>query len=78
MFPLAITTNGIGLEKRTSALAEAGLTRINVSLDTICRETFAELTRRDKLDAPCSRNDDGAAEAGLWPIKMYCADAGSE
>ena len=39
--PLAITTNGIGLEKRAAALAEAGLTRINVSLDTICRETLA-------------------------------------
>lgn len=39
--PLAVTTNIIGLEKRASALAEAGLTRINVSLDTICREAFA-------------------------------------
>ena len=44
--PLAITTNGIGLEKRAQALADAGLSRINVSLDTICPETFAELTRR--------------------------------
>ena len=67
--PLAITTNGIGLEKRAAALAEAGLTRINVSLDTICRETFAELTRRDKLDAVL-KGIDGAAEAGLWPIKI--------
>lgn len=67
--PLAITTNGIGLEKRATALAEAGLTRINVSLDTICRETFAELTRRDKLDAVL-KGIDGAAEAGLWPIKI--------
>ena len=57
------------MEKRASALAEAGLTRINVSLDTICRETFAELTRRDKLDAVL-KGIDGAAEAGLWPIKI--------
>ena len=48
---------------------EAGLTRINVSLDTICRETFAELTRRDKLEAVL-KGIDGAAEAGLWPIKI--------
>ena len=67
--PLSITTNGIGLDKRAAALAEAGLTRINVSLDTICRETFAELTRRDKLEAVL-RGIDGAAEAGLWPIKI--------
>ncbi len=67
--PLSITTNGIGLDKRAAALAEAGLTRINVSLDTICRETFAELTRRDKLEAVL-KGIDGAAEAGLWPIKI--------
>lgn len=66
---LSITTNGIGLDKRAAALAEAGLTRINVSLDTICRETFAELTRRDKLEAVL-KGIDGAAEAGLWPIKI--------
>ena len=67
--PLAITTNGIGLEKRAEALAKAGLARINVSLDTICPETFAELTRRDKLDAVL-RGIDGAAAAGLHPIKI--------
>ena len=47
----------------------AGLARINVSLDTICPETFAELTRRDKLDAVL-RGIDGAAAAGLHPIKI--------
>ena len=67
--PLAITTNGIGLEKRAQALADAGLNRINVSLDTICPETFAELTRRDKLGSVL-KGIDGAAEAGLKPIKI--------
>ena len=61
--PLAITTNGIGLEKRAQALADAGLSRINVSLDTICPETFAELTRRDKLGSVL-KGIDGAAAAG--------------
>lgn len=67
--PLAITTNGIGLEKRAEALAKAGLERINVSLDTICPETFARLTRRDRL-ASVLRGIDGAAAAGLQPIKI--------
>ncbi len=67
--PLAITTNGIGLEKRAQALADAGLSRINVSLDTICPETFAELTRRDKLGSVL-KGIDGAAAAGLKPIKI--------
>lgn len=67
--PLAITTNGIGLEKRAETLAAAGLSRINVSLDTICPETFARLTRRDKLSSVLA-GIDGAAAAGLHPIKV--------
>lgn len=67
--PISLTTNGIGLEKKVDALKEAGLTRINVSLDTICPETFAELTRRNKLaDVLCGV--DTAARAGLYPIKI--------
>jgi cyclic pyranopterin phosphate synthase len=67
--PLSMTTNGIGLDTRASALREAGLARINVSLDTIDREHFARLTRRDRLP----RVLDGlraAADAGLGPIKV--------
>lgn len=67
--PLALTTNGIGLEKKAEALAEAGLTRINVSLDTICPQTFAELTRRDRL-ADVLRGVEAAARAGLAPLKI--------
>ena len=67
--PLAMTTNGIGLEKRAQALVDAGMTRINVSLDTICPETFAKLTRRDKL-ASVLRGVEGAAAAGLSPVKI--------
>ena len=67
--PLSMTTNGIGLDTRAAALRDAGLTRINVSLDTIDREHFARLTRRDRLP----RVLDGlaaAAAAGLGPIKV--------
>jgi GTP 3',8-cyclase len=66
---LAMTTNGIGLDARAVALREAGLTRINVSLDTIDREHFARLTRRDRLPRVLAGLT-AAAEAGLGPIKV--------
>jgi cyclic pyranopterin phosphate synthase len=47
---LSITTNGILLKHQAKLLAEAGLTRINVSLDSLLREKFAQMTRRDQLD----------------------------
>ena len=67
--PLAMTTNGVGLDRKAAALAEAGLTRINVSLDTIDREHFAAVTRRDRLPAVL-RGLDAARAAGLGPIKI--------
>ncbi|WP_237198895.1 GTP 3',8-cyclase MoaA [Rothia nasimurium] len=67
--PIALTTNGIGLEKKVDALAAAGLDRVNVSLDTICPETFAQLTRRDKL-ASVLTGIEAAAAAGLTPLKI--------
>lgn len=47
--PTALTTNAVGLEHRAAALAQAGLARVNISLDTIDRAHFAQLTRRDRL-----------------------------
>lgn len=47
---LAITTNGSQLGVLAPQLRQAGVTRLNVSLDSLKRERFAELTRRDKLD----------------------------
>lgn len=67
--PLAMTTNGIGLDRKAAALAAAGLTRLNVSLDTIDREHFAAVTRRDRLPAVL-RGLDAARSAGLGPIKI--------
>jgi cyclic pyranopterin phosphate synthase len=67
--PLAMTTNGIGLDARAVALRDAGLSRINVSLDTIDREHFARLTRRDRLPRVLDGLA-GAAAAGLGPIKV--------
>ncbi len=47
---LSLTTNGVALSKMARSLAEAGLTRINVSLDSLVRERFAQLTRRDAME----------------------------
>ncbi|HYG92137.1 MAG TPA: GTP 3',8-cyclase MoaA [Nocardioides sp.] len=66
---LSATTNGLGLARVAAALAEAGLDRVNVSLDSVRRDTFRDITRRDRLDDVV----DGlaAAEAaGLGPIKV--------
>lgn len=66
---LSLTTNGINLERKIDALVEAGLSRINVSLDTVCPETFAKITRRDRLTKVLSGLH-AAKAAGLDPIKI--------
>jgi cyclic pyranopterin phosphate synthase len=66
---LMLTTNGIGLERVAGALKEAGLDRINVSLDTLDPERFKALTRRDRLD-DVLRGLEAAAQAGLTPVKV--------
>ena len=66
---LAMTTNGILLREKARALREAGLKRLNVSLDTLHSERFRNLARRDALE----RVLDGlqaASEAGFSPIKL--------
>lgn len=65
----ALTTNGLGLDKKARTLADAGLDRINVSLDTIDAERYRSLTRRDRL-AGVMASLDAAAAAGLYPIKV--------
>ncbi len=66
---MSLTTNGIGLARRADEFAAAGLDRINVSLDTLDRQTFLALTRRDRLrdviDALAA-----AAAVGLAPVKI--------
>ncbi|GAA3050804.1 GTP 3',8-cyclase MoaA [Actinocorallia glomerata] len=67
--PIAMTTNAIGLERKAEELARAGLDRVNVSLDSLHPETFAQLTRRDSLDKVLV-GVEGAAAAGLTPLKI--------
>ncbi|MFE9203941.1 GTP 3',8-cyclase MoaA [Micromonospora sp. NPDC007230] len=66
---ISLTTNGIGLARLAPALRAAGLDRVNVSLDTVDRTRFAELTRRDRLDDVLAGLA-GAAAAGLTPVKV--------
>ena len=47
---LALTTNGVLLTKLAEPLYEAGLRRINVHLDTLDRQRFQQITRRDEID----------------------------
>ncbi|AGF72225.1 GTP 3',8-cyclase MoaA [Corynebacterium halotolerans] len=65
----ALTTNGLGLDKRITALKEAGLGRVNISLDTLDREHYAKLTRRDRLDHVL-RSIDAAIGADMHPVKI--------
>ncbi|MEU6234061.1 GTP 3',8-cyclase MoaA [Kitasatospora sp. NPDC047058] len=66
---LSVTTNGIGLARTATALRDAGLDRVNVSLDTLDPDTFHTLTRRrrhqDVLDGLAA-----AEAAGLTPVKL--------
>ncbi|WP_435587646.1 GTP 3',8-cyclase MoaA [Micromonospora aurantiaca (nom. illeg.)] len=66
---VSLTTNGIGLARMAPALRAAGLDRVNVSLDTLDRDRFTALTRRDRL-ADVLAGLAGAAEAGLTPVKI--------
>jgi GTP 3',8-cyclase len=66
---LSLTTNGISLTRSAAQLVEAGLDRINVSLDTLDRERFAALTRRDRL-ADVLAGVAAAAAAGITPLKI--------
>ena len=47
---IALTTNGILLEEQSQALKDAGLSRVNISLDSLTAETFRKIARRDGLD----------------------------
>lgn len=74
----AMTTNGTLLAEFAGPLADAGLQRVNVSLDTLAPDRFRELTRGGELDDVLN-GIAAAREAGLTPIKLNCvvtADAG--
>lgn len=66
---IALTTNGLGLERRLSGLIEAGLKRVNISVDSLDPTTYARITRRDRLP-DVLRSIEAVADAGLRPLKI--------
>jgi GTP 3',8-cyclase len=66
---ISMTTNGIGLSRLAAPLHEAGLDRVNVSLDTLDRQTFIGLARRDRLPDVLAGLA-AAAATGLAPVKV--------
>jgi cyclic pyranopterin phosphate synthase len=66
---ISLTTNGIGLAARAQDLRDAGLRRINISLDTLDPGRFMTLTRRDRIKDVFA-GIDAALAAGLDPVKL--------
>lgn len=68
---LALSTNGLLLAEQADALKAAGLTRVNVSLDTLRPERFRDIARRDGLDKVLAGLE-AAERCGFHPIKVNC------
>ena len=66
---VAMTTNAATLRNTAHDLRSAGLDRINISLDTLDRDKFARMTRRDELDNVLA-GIDAAIDAGFEPVKI--------
>jgi cyclic pyranopterin phosphate synthase len=76
---LSMTTNGSSLRRDAHALRDAGLQRVNISLDSLQRDRFVELTRRDELEHVLDGIDAAIAE-GFDPVKVnvVCMDGVNE
>lgn len=68
---LSMTTNGVFLTKYAQELKNAGLQRVNISLDTLDAKKFHEITRVGKL-SDVLQGIEAAIKAGLNPIKLNC------
>ena len=66
---VAITTNGLLFPKRAKELVQAGLNRVNISLDAITPEVFTRITRGGKVERVLQAIDT-ALELGLHPVKL--------
>jgi cyclic pyranopterin phosphate synthase len=66
---ISMTTNGVLLERDAVALKQAGLHRVNISLDSLRPERFHKITRIGKLD-DVLKGIEAAREAGLNPVKV--------
>lgn len=68
---VVLTTNGLTLHRQARELADAGLHRVNISLDSLDRANFRRITGIDALDLAL-RGIDAALAAGLTPVKLNC------
>ena len=66
---LSMTTNGLALAKLAKPLVDAGLRRINISLDTLEKDVFKKMTHRDRIEDVFA-GIAAAKEAGLFPVKI--------
>jgi cyclic pyranopterin phosphate synthase len=69
---LSLTTNGVLLDRLAGPLVDAGLRRVNVSLDSLNHVRFAEITRRDALDRVLRGLAEAERYPELRPIKVNC------
>ena len=69
---LSLTTNGALLDRFAGPLVDAGLRRVNVSLDSLSHVRFAEITRRDALDGVLAGLAAAERHRELRPIKLNC------
>jgi GTP 3',8-cyclase len=67
---LALTTNGYLLERDADALVAAGIKRVNVSIDSLQKDRFFQLTRRDSLPQVLRGLEAIARHERVWPIKV--------
>lgn len=69
---LVMTTNGVLLEERAQGLADLGLQRVNVSLDSLRRERLSRICRRNFGLERILNGIEAARKAGLDPVKVNC------
>jgi GTP 3',8-cyclase len=67
---LSLTTNGYLLERDAAALVEAGINRVNVSIDSLQRDRFFHITRRDSLPQVLRGLEELAKHPEVHPIKV--------
>jgi len=72
---IAMTTNAQGLESRAASLKEAGVSRVNISLDSLQLERYTYLTRGGILQNALN-GIDAALAAGMSPVKINCVVMG--
>src|SRR3954451_444016 len=69
---LSLTTNGVLLDRFAGPLVEAGLRRVNVSLDSLSHVRLAEITRRDAIDRVLAGLEEAERSPQLRAIKINC------